>query len=189
MLRSILIVGFLLANVGQLAAAESTAAPKPLVIRDSRGTLVGRVSTLEQPPDTFFYGHPFTRIVRQIGTATVTIPVQPNGFVSDFIQLYSATAGCGGTTFTFPQLAESFTAEGAVHGTTLYYSTPGSSQPAELRYTLFAPVSAADCASYGTPIAPDWCCVDFGSPISGSFAPTQTLDLRTLGLVPPFRVD
>lgn len=150
-----------------------------LVIRDSRGFLVGPVVSL----------YPIS-VARRVGNVVFAFGTASSGFVSNqnATQLYFQDSNCSGT----PMMLTGAWNDVAlirpvfVAGNTAYY--PAGAPTLRTRQAIaFAVASAAECL--GTFLLPGLCCQPGATSDPIPMADAATFQLSTLGLLPPFELD
>jgi hypothetical protein len=162
--------------------AGSQGLPGPsFVVKDANGALVGFVTSMAN-----FGGGTLNDIqvtvTRQVGHAVVALDADASGFLmcgdsSTYSRdLYYTTNDCGGTPLMLVNAAPTLVAVACPDPTThLAYYPTGTGAPLN-------PAAARAITVNGL----GSCMPDGGG---GDYAPASTLDLTTLGLVPPFHVE
>lgn len=138
---------------------------------DSQGLLVGALDI----------GEVQMWVLRQVGSAVLLFEVEAEGFVeTQGLNFEHLTPDCLGPRYVASSALARLT---QVVGTTAYYA----SDPVELKTTAAQELMQPDCvANGGTVLANGFCCVP--SVDSRRVGVATTLNLTTLALVPPFRV-
>lgn len=153
-----------------------------LVVRDSRGFLVGPVVET---------GDRRTVIARRVGEVVLAFGVTPEGLVSSAPQLTYEAADCSGEPLMLlnpgssavPFVLPTFVAG---DGATAYY--PTGIPALRTRRAVAWPAAADECHG-GRFLLPGICCAALDTPVELFHADTLPLDVGTLGLLPPFHLD
>jgi hypothetical protein len=133
-----------------------------------------------------------SRVVRQLGSDAVSLPVDPAAGFPDTLApppVFFANAGCTGQMFVVPPpyppgTAIALAPATIIHGSTAYYAVGLGATQAYASILVFF-ISPATCTGGGgTPVGADGCCVASAS--STTLSPARSFDLGTLGLVAPF---
>ena len=163
-----------------------------LVVKDTNGAVVGQLT--DQDSTDFFHGGlgpSITKAVRRVNDQPLSFWVSDSGFV-DMIGLLSAlrfeSSDCSGPALVEVGPSGLLLPELYVHGTTGYYGSPPVASHSIGAYLGFITSEATCFADGGTSfVQPDECC--FNYPFSAVGAPAATVDIASLGLVPPFHVE
>jgi len=171
--------------------------PPGLSIIDANGTLVG-IPVGPLPLTTGPTPAKPTPALVRVGATWLELNLDVNGFSSGADALFQGglayeSADCTGSPFwgqagVQPHLYLVPT----VHGHTAYYPVPESAASVTYHSVLGFGFTTTECSGFpnGTFLPPDECCIaPNGGAATDVLAPAVTLDLNTLGLVPPFHVE
>jgi hypothetical protein len=171
--------------------ADTVRGLKPLVVLDANDAFVG--APIGPPMDTTGA----TYVARRIGDRPFLFYVTRDGFTQGYLprSRFFPTADCSGTAYLEVRAATSMLPDDVlVHAATAYY--PDMESVANRTMLAVAKFAAGPDACFngaGVPpgvfVPPDTCCDALPSPREMPTAAARTLDLGTLGLVPPFRFD
>lgn len=158
---------------------EGLASTSGIVVKDSRGYLVGPIVSVTP-----------TIVVRRVGDILLSLGVLSDGFTSASLapQVYYQSSDCTGTPLLLTGAWNKLplVRSAVVAGDTAYY--PGGAPTLRSRQATAYPVaSAADCVG-GIFLLPGLCCQSQPAdtvPLSAA----ASLDLSTLGLLPPFSIE
>lgn len=186
-----------LAQFGAVGPQGPPGVPGGLVVRDASGAVIGPLVG-GATNGTVWAAH-------TTGLLTVALPVNESGFVEnpyltspDLSNVFAASfvyenANCSGTSWlsaTNPVVggmgpSELLLPRVRVLGSTGYYPTgPTSTRAIQSQWFLVS--DASNCP--GTFSPPSTCCYNLGSPAMWATSAVGTLDLPSLGFVPPFSV-
>jgi hypothetical protein len=165
--------------------ADTVRGITPLIVVDSMGSLVGAVMELDgNYPQTGAY------VVRRIDSTPVLFHASAAGldnseqFVGMAAALFESTDCSGSPLVPADVTAGFYPVRAGVAGTTAYYAN-GPATTRTIRSQIYPRTS---CLAGEIAIANGACCAP-GGPYTESFQEAVKLDLATLGLVPPFRID
>jgi hypothetical protein len=174
---------------GAMGAPGAPGATGPGVfVVDANGATVGPVVdelNVFLPPIS-------SRVVRQLGTDVVSLPVDPAaGFPESLAPtpVFFANAGCTGQMFVLPPpyppgTVMALAVATIIHGSVAYYAVGLGATQAYASYLAFLIAPATCTGGGGVPVGSDGCCL--ASAGSTMLSPARSFDLATLGLVAPF---
>ena len=148
------------------------------IVVDANGKVVGAIADVEAG------GGP--RVARRVGDVLLLLRVNAGGFTESQAGFFYESTDCTGQ-ILLPATAGSLFAEATVRSGVAYYAA-GTPVTFTTRSSLGPTLTPGMCFGGGTFVPPDLCCTPFPSPIALSAVPATTLDVSTLGLAPPFRV-
>jgi len=147
------------------------------IVVDANGKIVGSIADVEAG------GGP--RVVRRVGDVSLLLRVNAGGFTESQAGFFYESTDCTGQ-ILLPATAGSLFADASVRSGVAYYAA-GTPVTFTARSSLGPTLTPGMCFA-GTFVPPDLCCTPFPSPIALPAVPATTLDVSTLGLAPPFRV-
>jgi len=157
------------------------------MFRDANDAPVGLVIVLDGSADVSS-----PEVIRRIDNIPVRFHVLPDGLAASIPsppgELAYESADCSGPPLVNPTLFK-FKSFPAPDGGGIAYAGPSSSRT--VRSSLLRPYRVDQCLNLNGVVSfafPDRCCIGGGTGI-GAFSPVLTLDMDTLGLVPPFHLD
>lgn len=151
-----------------------------VIVKDANGAQVGPVMSLTDERAV---------VLRRIGSATVQLMVNRSGFEEyGVVQLHYESDNCTGVMLLYES---SFVPFASTHSGKAYFGFGGAAPRVVASVGQFHH-TASTCTGAGKSfIPPDFCCLhdEVNYPYSAVLAPAIVIDLATLGLVPPFRVE
>ena len=162
---------------------EGPASTSGVVVRDSRGFVVGPVISAGAATPTI--------AVRRVGNLLLSFGVTAAGFTSASSgpQVYFQASNCTGTplllTGAWDQLP--LVRPVIIAGDIGYY--PAGTPVSRNRQATAYPVSSPTDCTIGTFLLPGLCCQSHAASPPVPMADAATLEISTLGLLPPFSLD
>lgn len=157
-------------------------AANPLIVRDSRGYIVGPVVSAEAYSPTV--------IVRRVGSVLLAFGVTPDGLTSSSSgpQLYYESPTCAGTPMVLTGGYDDlpFVLPTLIAGGTAYYPSGPPTQRSR-QATAYAVASDTDCPSLF--LQPGLCCQSHAASPLVPMSDAATLQVSSLGLLPPFDIE
>lgn len=156
-----------------------------LVVKDAQGVTIGLYD------NDGLDSRPIVQL--QVNNRLFPLAVSPSGFARDGQSMINSdvlwdTPDCTGVGW-MRVVPDVFIVPSIVYGDQLYY-TSDRVAPHTAGYFLSGPGrTEASCTASGNVfVPPDRCCIA-GAPITATMAEADTIDLPSLGFVPPFRVE
>jgi hypothetical protein len=164
--------------------ADSVQGLTPLIVRDANGTFVG--APLELTDDVNGAGI----VIRRIGDRPFRFVVGASS-LGGTERLFFESGDCAGQALLLAGRKANLLPDAVAASSQVVYYPAGSPEPHAAASLLRFSESPASCPpDVGTFVPPDGCCQHLPAPgISDSFVVPQTVNVSTLGLVPPFQLD
>lgn len=165
------------------AGLQGSVSTSGLLVRDSRGFVVGPVVSVDALAPTV--------VVLRLGGLLLSLGVTSDALTSasSVPQLYFQSSNCVGTPMLLTGVGHQLplVRPVIVAGTTGYY--PESPPSARSRQATAFPVSSADECTAGTFLLPGLCCQAHPASPLVPMSDAATMSISSLGLLPPFTVD
>ena len=162
--------------------ADSVQGLTPPMVRDANGAFVGALVSLTD--DSSGAGW----VIRRIGEHPARFHVGSRGFSVGWVPVFFESGDCTGQPLLVPS-GGLFPDAAAVSSQLIYYSVESPAPHTSASLLRLGETTQSCTAGFGgTAVPPDGCCIAFAGGES-TLSTAQTLDLSTLELFPPFRLD